>query len=139
MTDEDACALVLTCQMALVFDREFRRGETPALKIPTGLLRQALTHLEERLGAGGIADIRARFASYGLDFSDLSSYASMELPAGHATEPTEPGEDSLKPANFIPRDGLLARCVRMLAAESHSQARIARELRLNRRTVARLL
>jgi hypothetical protein len=43
-----------------------------------------------------------------------------------------------KPANFIPRDGLLARCVKMLRAEGYSQARIARELRLNKRTVSRL-
>jgi hypothetical protein len=56
-----------------------------------------------------------------------------------AAEPTEPRDHSPKPANFIPRDGLLARCVRMLAAEGHSQARIARELRLNKRTVTRLL
>jgi hypothetical protein len=55
-----------------------------------------------------------------------------------AAEPTEPCHRP-KPANFIPRDGVLARCVRMLAAEGNSQARIARELRLNKRTVTRLL
>jgi hypothetical protein len=35
------------------------------LKIPTGLLRQALAHIEERLGAAGTANVRASFASYG--------------------------------------------------------------------------
>jgi hypothetical protein len=59
--------------------------------------------------------------------------------ADHAAERIESSDNGPKPANFIPRDGLLARCVRMLAAEGHSQARIARELRLNRRTVTRLL
>lgn len=58
---------------------------------------------------------------------------------GSAVDPVESSENSPKPANFIPRDGFLARCVRMLAAEGHSQARIARELRLNKRTVTRLL
>ena len=43
-----------------------------------------------------------------------------------------------KPANWIPRDGLLARAVRLFRKEGHSQSRIGRELRLNRRTVSRL-
>jgi hypothetical protein len=44
----------------------------------------------------------------------------------------------MKPANWIPRDGLLARAVRLFRSEGHSQSFIARELRLNRRTVSRL-
>ena len=56
-----------------------------------------------------------------------------------ADDQAESIEDNSKPVNFIPRDGLLARCVRMLRAEGYSQARIARELRLNKRTVACLL
>jgi len=139
MTDDDALALVFTCLTALAHHRHVLR-DSIVPELPSGLVRQALAHLEERLGAGGTANVRTRFASYGLDFSDLSSCASMALPAAdHAAEPTESGEDSPKPANFIPRAGLLARCVRMLAAEGHSQARIARELRLNRRTVTHLL
>jgi hypothetical protein len=43
-----------------------------------------------------------------------------------------------KPPNWIPRDGLLARAVRLFRKEGHSQSNIARELRLNRRTVSRL-
>jgi hypothetical protein len=43
-----------------------------------------------------------------------------------------------KPPNWIPRDGLLARAVRLFRTEGHSQSNIARELRLNRRTVSRL-
>jgi hypothetical protein len=143
MTDDDARKLVFACLMVLKYESHFR-GESPALEIPTGLLRQALAHLEERLGVEGIANLRASFASYGLEFSDPSSSTEGLAEPGladadHAAEPTESSEKSPKPANFIPRDGLLARCVRMLAAEGHSQARIARELRLNRRTVTRLL
>jgi hypothetical protein len=70
MTDDDACALILTCQMALTYDSHFR-GESAPLEIPSGLLRQALAHLAERLGAEGIANLRASFASYGLEFSDF--------------------------------------------------------------------
>ena len=44
----------------------------------------------------------------------------------------------MKPANWIPRDGLLARAVRGFRHEGHSLSRIARELRMNRRTVSRL-
>lgn len=43
-----------------------------------------------------------------------------------------------KPPNWIPRDGLLARAVRLFRSEGHSKSHIARELRLNRRTVSRL-
>jgi hypothetical protein len=43
-----------------------------------------------------------------------------------------------KPPNWIPRDGLLARAVRLFRGEGHSQSYIGRELRLNRRTVSRL-
>jgi hypothetical protein len=43
-----------------------------------------------------------------------------------------------KPPNWIPRNGLLARAVRLFRKEGHSQSEIARELRLNRRTVSRL-
>ena len=71
----------------------------------------------------------------------MSSLVSTAVPAtaDRAAEPAESGEDGRKPANFIPRDGLLARYVKELVAEGYSQARIGRELRLNRRTVARLL
>jgi len=50
----------------------------------------------------------------------------------------EAKEGAMKPANWIPRDGLLARAVRRFREEGHSLSRIARELRLNRRTVSRL-
>lgn len=43
-----------------------------------------------------------------------------------------------RPPNWIPRDGLLARAVRLFRGEGHCQSHIARELRLNRRTVSRL-
>jgi DNA-binding transcriptional regulator LsrR (DeoR family) len=58
---------------------------------------------------------------------------------GRPSEAIGVREDGAKPPNFIPRDGLLARCVRMLVSEGFSQSRIARELRLNKRTVSRLL
>jgi hypothetical protein len=45
---------------------------------------------------------------------------------------------AMKPANWIPRDELLARAVRPFRQEGHSLSRIARELRVNRRTVSRL-
>ena len=45
-----------------------------------------------------------------------------------ADDLAEPIENIGKPANFIPSDGLLARCVRMLVAEGYSQTRVAREL-----------
>ena len=64
---------------------------------------------------------------------------SCLVEADQPTDPIEACQSIPKPANFIPRDGLLARCVRMLATEGYSQTRIARELRLNRRTVASLL
>ena len=44
-----------------------------------------------------------------------------------------------KQANWIPRDGLLAQAVQHFFERGHSQSEIAREFRLNRRTVSRLL
>jgi hypothetical protein len=44
-----------------------------------------------------------------------------------------------KPANWIPRDGLLAQAVQHSFEQGHSQSEIAREFRLNRRTVSRIL
>jgi DNA-binding NarL/FixJ family response regulator len=136
MTNEDAAAAIFVCLEILNYRRVYSDRSPTAL--PVGLLRQALEHIEECLGREATVSIRARFAEYGLVFSDRSTCAGTELPAGHVTEPTESGEERLKPANFIPRGGLLARCVKVLVAEGHSQAQIARELRLNRRTVARL-
>jgi DNA invertase Pin-like site-specific DNA recombinase len=45
---------------------------------------------------------------------------------------------SKKPGNWIPPDSLLARAVRQFRAEGFSKTRLARELKINRRTVARL-
>jgi hypothetical protein len=81
MTDEDTVALVFTCLMALKHDHTFR-ADSRALQVPTGLLRQALAHIEERLGSEATAKVRADLASYGVDLSDPSG---AEPPAGEAS------------------------------------------------------
>jgi hypothetical protein len=146
MTDQDALTLVFTCLTALNYDRHFR-GELSALEMPTGLLRQALAYLEERLGTGETATVRVSFASYGLDFPDPSSCARTELPheqAAYDSAPTSIASGDIEgsqswrriPRSRVPR--AIADVVRAKHREGWSKSRIAREFRLNRRTVIRI-
>jgi hypothetical protein len=146
MTDQDALALIFTCLRALDYDRHFR-GELSDLEMPTGLLRQALAYLEERSGAGETAQVRAWFASHGLDLSDLSDCARTQLPTEQAAGDSAPTsiasgdiEDSQSwrrmPRSRIPR--AIADVVRAKHREGWSKSQIAREFRLNRRTVIRI-
>jgi hypothetical protein len=138
MTDEDAVALVFTCLIALKHDHE-ARGDSSALKVPTGLLRQALEHIEERLGTEATAKVRADLASYGVDLSDLSGAESPaeQAPADSDSTNVEGSQSSRRaPWNQVPVP--IAEAVRAKHRGGWSKSRIAREFRLNRRTVIRI-
>jgi hypothetical protein len=139
MTNEDAVALVFTCLMALKYDHKFR-DDSPALKVPTGLLRRALAQLEERLGAEGTAKVRADLASYGVDLSNLSGAESPaeQAPGADPDSANIEGSQSSRrtPWNLVPAP--VAEAVRAKHRGGWSKSRIAREFRLNRRTVIRI-
>jgi hypothetical protein len=139
VTDEDAAALVFTCLMALKFDHKFR-GDSPAQQVPNGLLRQALAHIEERLGTQATAKIRADLASYGVDHSDLSGAESPVEQASCADSDSAniegPQPSRRTPWNLVPVP--IADAVRAKHREGWSKSRISREFRLNRRTVIRI-
>jgi hypothetical protein len=136
MTDEDAVALVFTCLMALKFDRTFR-CDLPLLQMPTGLLRQALARIEERLGTQATAKIRADLASYGVDLSDPSGAESPgEEASSDSTSIEGPQSSRRTPWNLVPAP--VAEAVRAKHQGGWSKSRIAREFRLNRRTVIRI-
>jgi hypothetical protein len=146
MTDQDALALVFTCLTALAHHRHVLRDSTVP-ELPSGLVRQALAYLEERLGAGETAQVCAWFASYGLDFSDLSGCADTQLPAEQSARDSAPTSIALAniegsgswrriPRSRVPR--AIADVVRAKHREGWSKSQIAREFRLNRRTVIRI-
>jgi hypothetical protein len=136
VTDEDAAALVFTCLMALKFDHKFR-GDSPAQQVPNGLLRQALAHIEERLGTQATAKIRADLASYGVDLSDPSGAESPgEEASSDSTSIEGPQSSRRTPWNLVPAP--VVEAVRAKHQGGWSKSRIAREFRLNRRTVIRI-
>jgi hypothetical protein len=153
MTNEDAAAVIFVSLEVLNYRRVYK-DQSPAA-LPMGLLRQALEHIEELVGEGETSSIRERFANYGLDFSDLSTCADRDLCAekgaakhqatGLASR-TETLQDSTNiggtqsqgypSKSRIPTP--VEEAIRAKYRAGWSKSRIAREFRLNRRTVIRI-
>lgn len=123
MTNEDALTLIFICLDALVHHELCLQGKTKP-SLPVELLRRALRQMEE-MGAN-TRWIRERFVCAGIDFPAASQAAQTESPpSGRRTSWNRVG-DPIREAACAKFQG------------GWTKSRIAREFRLNRRTVIRI-
>lgn len=129
MTQEDAVALIAVSLEALIHRRHV--GPDEALTyMPVEMLGQALSHLDE-CGADTAA-VRAEFAEAGFDLSEIPQFEV-------ATEQISLGPDEFTneySGSRVP--SVIAEAILAKFREGWSKSRIAREFRLNRRTVIRI-
>ena len=129
MEHQDAVALIAVSLEALI--HRHRIGPEEALTyMPVGLLRAALDQLDER--GADTAELRAQFKEEGFDLSEMRHCPEIRernFPAHNESngEPT---------TSRVPK--VIAEAIRAKFHEGWSKSRIAREFRLNRRTVIRI-
>jgi hypothetical protein len=129
MSHEDAVALVAVSLEALVH-RRLCVPEKALTYMPTGLLRVALDQLDE--DGANTSDVRAEFLQEGFDLSVITDSVEVSE-CFHADEIQSKGELS---GSRIPN--VIAAAILAKFQEGWSKSRIAREFRLNRRTIIRI-
>jgi hypothetical protein len=129
MTQQDAVALIAVSLEALIHRRRCVPEEALAY-IPVGLLRLALDQLDED-GADTSA-VRAQFIEEGLDLSEIPHCA-------HASERrSSDNDESIGELSGSRVPKVIAAAILAKFEEGWSKSRIAREFRLNRRTIIRI-
>lgn len=129
MTHQDAVALIAVSLEALTH-RRLCVPDQALTYMPMGLLRLALHQLDED-GADTFA-VRVQFLEEGFDLSEiLHATEASERRASDNDEST--GESSGSRVPTVIAEAILAKF-----HEGWSKSRIAREFRLNRRTVIRI-
>lgn len=138
MTNEDALAVIFVSLETLVY-RHYSPLTQGSSAMPIGLLREALALLDEF--DVGTTFVRARFLEYGVDLSDISSdqrEANTPLCADveESNEEKNAGSSrSWRRTSWNKVPGPIRMAVLVKFEEGWTKSRIAREFRLNRRTV----
>jgi hypothetical protein len=129
MTHEDAVAIIAV-SLEVLTHRRICIPEQALPYMPVGLLRLALNQLDE--GGADTCAVRAQFTEEGFDLSEIPTCAeASEHRSSDHDESTGGPSKSKIPAAI--REAILAKF-----REGWSKSRIAREFRLNRRTVIRI-
>jgi hypothetical protein len=129
MTDQDAVALIAVSLEALIHRR--RVGPDEALTyMPVGLLRVALDQLDE--GGADTSVVRADFRKEGFDLSEIQQ--CVEIGERNSSAHNESGGPPS--VSKIPK--VIAEAIVAKFHEGWTKSRIAREFRLNRRTIIRI-
>ena len=129
MSHEDAIALVAVSLEALVHRRQLPHEEALPY-MPIGLLRIALDQLDKE-GANTL-DIRAEFRMEGFDISEFNSLSA----AGESIDAEEIQSKTELSGSKVPK--VVAAAILTKFQEGWSKSRIAREFRLNRRTIIKI-
>lgn len=129
MDHQDAVALIAVSLEALIHRR--RVGPQEALAyMPLGLLRVALDLLDA--SGADTSVVRADFMKEGVDLPEIPHYAeiSEHNSSDHDESTGEPSGSRVPP--------VIAEAILTKFHEGWSKSRIAREFRLNRRTIIRV-
>jgi hypothetical protein len=129
MTQQDAVALIAVSLEALIHRRRCVPEEALAY-MPVGLLRLALDKLDES-GADTSA-VRAQFTEEGFDLSEIPHCAEI----GESNSLAHNESSGAPFVSKIPK--VIAEAIVAKFHEGWSKSRIAREFRLNRRTIIRI-
>jgi hypothetical protein len=129
ITHEDAVTLISVSIEALLHRRRVGPGEALDY-MPVGLLRMALVQLDN--GGADTSSVRAQLKDGGFDFSEIP-YCAQE----NETRSDEHSEnDTAQQVSRVP--AVIAAAILAKFQAGWSKSRIAREFRLNRRTIIRI-
>ena len=129
MSHDDAIALIAVSLEALIHRRHVSPGEA-LTHMPLGLLKLALNQIDER--GEDTSSLRAEFTNEGFDLSESKPVAEIVQGNSPAHDESRLGPS----ASRVPK--VIADAIFVKYHDGWSKSRIAREFRLNRRTIIRI-